>query len=138
VSRIVFVDLTTHGFPLRRQRCSDHPDWPLTRQPEPPYHQSNNNRSAIMSHTGTMRGTPKPNRNQAAAGAQFNHSPSSIPRPALDSHASHVAQSEAGGSTLSASRAKMSKRDEVSNLSKHLPILGSSVHRQSDVRSKPT
>ncbi|KAF2025541.1 CBS-domain-containing protein [Setomelanomma holmii] len=64
-----------------------------------------------MSHTGTMRGTPKP-KSQAGAGAQFTNSPSGIPRPALDSHASHVSQND-GTSTLSASRAKMSKRDEA-------------------------
>ena len=64
-----------------------------------------------MSHTGTMRGTPK-NRNPATA--QFANSPSGIPRPALESQVSHVSQSDAGTSTLSASRAKMSKRDEVS------------------------
>ncbi|KAJ4363795.1 hypothetical protein N0V95_000989 [Ascochyta clinopodiicola] len=64
-----------------------------------------------MSHTGTMRGTPK-NRNQPAR-AQFVDSPSSIPRPALDTLASHVSQSDVGTSTLSASRAKMSKRDEA-------------------------
>ncbi|CAA9962171.1 hypothetical protein CFE70_005576 [Pyrenophora teres f. teres 0-1] len=64
-----------------------------------------------MSHTGTMRGTPKPtNRNQPQ---QFGHSPSGIPRPALETHATHVAQSEVGGSSLSASRAKMSKRDDA-------------------------
>lgn len=62
-----------------------------------------------MSHTGTLRGTPK-NRNQV----HYTNSPSNIPRPALDSHVSHAAQSEAGTSTLSASRAKQSKRDEVS------------------------
>jgi hypothetical protein len=67
-----------------------------------------------MSHTGTMRGTPK-NRNQPAR-AQFVDSPSSIPRPALETHASHVAGSEVGGSALSASRAKQSKRDEVNVL----------------------
>lgn len=65
-----------------------------------------------MSHTGTMRGTPK-NRNQPAR-AQFVDSPSGIPRPALETHASHVHGSDVGGaSTLSASRAKQSKRDEV-------------------------
>ncbi|KAJ4341643.1 hypothetical protein N0V87_001658 [Didymella glomerata] len=64
-----------------------------------------------MSHTGTMRGTPK-NRNQPAR-AQFIDSPSNIPRPALETHASHVAGSEVGGSSLSASRAKQSKRDEA-------------------------
>ncbi|KAJ4986851.1 ribosomal protein subunit s4 [Stagonosporopsis vannaccii] len=64
-----------------------------------------------MSHTGTMRGTPK-NRNQPAR-AQFVDSPSGIPRPALETHASHVHGSDAGTSTLSASRAKQSKRDEA-------------------------
>lgn len=67
-----------------------------------------------MSHTGTMRGAPK-NRNQPAR-AQFVDSPSGIPRPALETHASHVHGSEAGTSALSASRAKQSKRDEVSTL----------------------
>ncbi|KAF2278421.1 CBS-domain-containing protein [Westerdykella ornata] len=61
-----------------------------------------------MSHTGTLRGTPK-NRNQV----HYTNSPSGIPRPALDSHGSHGPQSEAGTSTLSASRAKQSKRDEA-------------------------
>ncbi|OAL45989.1 CBS-domain-containing protein [Pyrenochaeta sp. DS3sAY3a] len=61
-----------------------------------------------MSHTGTVRGTPK-SRNQA----QFANSPSGIPRPALETHTSVAAQSDAGTSTLSASRAKMSKRDEA-------------------------
>ncbi|KAF1843846.1 CBS-domain-containing protein [Cucurbitaria berberidis CBS 394.84] len=60
-----------------------------------------------MSHTGTMRGTPK---NRTPAPAQFASSPSGIPRPALESH---VTQSDAGTSTLSASRAKMSKRDDA-------------------------
>ncbi|KAJ4365721.1 hypothetical protein N0V83_008341 [Neocucurbitaria cava] len=59
-----------------------------------------------------MRGTPK-SRNPAAATAQFANSPSGIPRPALDSHVSQVSQSDAGTSTLSASRAKMSKRDDA-------------------------
>ncbi|KAF2661619.1 CBS-domain-containing protein [Lophiostoma macrostomum CBS 122681] len=58
-----------------------------------------------MSGTGTLRGTPK-NRGQV----QYANSPSGIPRPALEQHAS---QSDAGTSTLSASRAKMSKRDEA-------------------------
>jgi len=84
-----------------------------------------------------MRGTPKPSRNQAAAGAQFSNSPSSIPRPALETHASH-AQSEAGGSTLSASRAKMSKRDEVGNLQPQLLNIGLSDHRPFGERSRQT
>ncbi|KAF2200543.1 CBS-domain-containing protein [Delitschia confertaspora ATCC 74209] len=58
-----------------------------------------------MSATGTIRGTPK-SRGQAP----FANSPSGIPRPALDQHTS---QSDAGTSTLSASRQKMSKRDEA-------------------------
>lgn len=58
-----------------------------------------------MSATGTFRGTPKP-RGQAP----FTNSPSSIPRPAIDSHTS---QSDAGASTLSASRQKQTKRDEA-------------------------
>ena len=66
-----------------------------------------------MSHTGTMRGTPKPSKHHQPQ--QFGHSPSAIPRPSgLENH-THVAQSEAGGSSLSASRAKMSKRDDVSS-----------------------
>ncbi|OCK82438.1 CBS-domain-containing protein [Lepidopterella palustris CBS 459.81] len=58
-----------------------------------------------MSATGTFRGTPK-SRGQVP----FANSPSGIPRPALDSHTS---QSDAGTSTLSASRAKQTKRDEA-------------------------
>ncbi|KAF1362592.1 CBS-domain-containing protein [Lizonia empirigonia] len=64
-----------------------------------------------MSHTGTMRGTPK-NRNQPARAQFVTDGPSGIPRPALDAHASHLSHSDAT-STLSASRAKMSKRDEA-------------------------
>ncbi|KAF2758185.1 CBS-domain-containing protein [Pseudovirgaria hyperparasitica] len=54
---------------------------------------------------GTFRGTPKNSR----APAPFPNSPSGIPRP---SHDQHPSQSDAG-STLSASRAKQSKRDEA-------------------------
>ncbi|KAI9804139.1 MAG: hypothetical protein M1825_001541 [Sarcosagium campestre] len=64
-----------------------------------------------MSHTGTFRGTP--NRGPARAQVPFSNSPSNIPRPASEAHASGSAQSEAGGSTLSASRQKQSKRDEA-------------------------
>ncbi|KAF1946640.1 CBS-domain-containing protein [Clathrospora elynae] len=65
-----------------------------------------------MSHIGTARGTPKPARNQPPP--QINSpQPSGIPRPALETHASQVAQSDAGASSLSASRAKMSKRDDA-------------------------
>ncbi|KAF2851131.1 CBS-domain-containing protein [Plenodomus tracheiphilus IPT5] len=63
-----------------------------------------------MSHTGTMRGTPK---NRKPEPPHITHSsPSGIPRPALETHASQVAQSDVGTS-LSASRAKMSKRDDA-------------------------
>lgn len=57
-----------------------------------------------------MRGTPS--RGQGRGNLPtFNNSPASnIPRPALDTHAS---SSEAGTSTMSASRQKQSKRDEV-------------------------
>jgi hypothetical protein len=58
-----------------------------------------------------MRGTPK-NRPKSHQQIQFAESPtpSSIPRPALEHH---ISQSDAGTSTLSASRAKQTKRDEV-------------------------
>jgi len=58
-----------------------------------------------------MRGTP--NRNQARGTVPaFTNSPASnIPRPALEHTA--TTQSEAGGSTMSASRQKQTKRDEV-------------------------
>jgi len=62
-----------------------------------------------MSHTGTIRGAPK---NRKPEPPHITHSPSGIPRPALDTHASQVAQSDASTS-LSASRAKMSKRDDA-------------------------
>jgi len=72
-----------------------------------------------MSHTGTMRGTPK-NRPKTLHQDTLNSatlnsansatSPSSIPRPALEHH---ISQSDAATSTLSASRAKQTKRDEV-------------------------
>ena len=64
-----------------------------------------------MSGVGTLRGTPK--------GTKSYNSSSNIPRPSiLDSQGPSTptggAHSEAGGgSTLSASRAKQSKRDEV-------------------------
>jgi hypothetical protein len=85
-----------------------------------------------MSSTGTFRGTPK-NRGQA----QYTNSPSAIPRPALE----HVAsQSDAGTSTLSASRAKMSKRDEVNILEGSGFAAGVILtpNRQSGERSRPT
>lgn len=56
-----------------------------------------------------MRGTPKNRPTGQQHQAQFNHSPSGIPRPALEHH---VSQNDAA-STLSASRAKQTKRDEV-------------------------
>jgi hypothetical protein len=69
--------------------------------------------------TGTMRGTP--NRGQPRGGVpSFANSPASnIPRPAFESHptSASTVQSEAAGSSMSASRQKQSKRDEVSGLS---------------------
>ena len=65
-----------------------------------------------MSNTGTFRGTP--NRGQSRAQVPFTNSPSGIPLPSRDSHTPSTGHSEAGGSTMSASRQKQSKRDEVS------------------------
>ncbi|KAJ9148565.1 CBS-domain-containing protein [Pleurostoma richardsiae] len=64
----------------------------------------------------TMRGTP--NRAQGRGGIpSFANSPSTsnIPRPVLEntSHNSNTAISEAGGSSVSASRQKQTKRDEA-------------------------
>ncbi|TVY84930.1 Meiotically up-regulated protein [Lachnellula suecica] len=67
-----------------------------------------------MASTGTLR---TPNRGGQARGTMptFNNSPaaSNIPRPALETHTSTTAPSEAGGSTMSASRQKQTKRDEA-------------------------
>ncbi|KAL2355636.1 hypothetical protein BJ546DRAFT_971215 [Cryomyces antarcticus] len=62
-----------------------------------------------MASAGTVRGTPK---GRAAQMPSFIDSPSAIPRPTLDSR-STTAASDVGASTLSASRAKQSKRDEA-------------------------
>ena len=61
---------------------------------------------------GTYRGTPNRGQGRGQVPA-FENSPSNIPRPKLESHASSAIQSENGTSTLSASRQKQSKRDEV-------------------------
>ncbi|KAI9654318.1 MAG: hypothetical protein M1829_000939 [Trizodia sp. TS-e1964] len=65
-----------------------------------------------MSATGTFRGTPNrgPGRGQVPA---FNNSPSAIPRPSHQDPNPSSLQVEGGGSTLSASRQKQSKRDEA-------------------------
>ena len=60
------------------------------------------NSAAEMSASGTYRNTPK-GRPQGS----FTDSPSGIPKPKLESHPSETT------SSLSASRAKQSKRDEV-------------------------
>ncbi|KAI7574739.1 hypothetical protein KC343_g22962, partial [Hortaea werneckii] len=86
-----------------------------------------------MSSTGTMRGTPK--RPQSNLSSQFNDSPSNIPRPKLES-----AISESGGhSTLSASRAKQSKRDEAirSKIEKDLNKKRSGANRHRQTRKAP-
>ena len=62
---------------------------------------------------GTFRGTPNRGQGRGQVPA-FENSPSNIPRPKLESQISSAAQSDNGMSTLSASRQKQSKRDEVS------------------------
>jgi len=58
--------------------------------------------------SGTFRGTPN-RRGQVP----FADSPSSIPRPKLESTSSQAPSDMSGTSTMSASRQKQSKRDEV-------------------------
>lgn len=60
-----------------------------------------------MSATGAYRGTPK---GRPPPQTAYTDSPSAIPRPKLESAAS---SSDAGVSTMSASRQKQSKRDEA-------------------------
>ena len=63
---------------------------------------------------GTFRGTP--NRTGGGRGGipSFDNSPSNIPRPKLGEHTPSNLGSDLGGtSTMSASRQKQSKRDEV-------------------------
>ncbi|KAK3935123.1 putative mitochondrial ribosomal protein subunit S4 protein [Diplogelasinospora grovesii] len=64
-----------------------------------------------MSTGNTMRGTP--NRGQGRGAIPFQNSPSNsnIPRPVLETHP--PGGSEVGGSSLSVSRAKQSKKDEA-------------------------
>lgn len=62
---------------------------------------------------GTFRGTPHRGQGRGQVPAFDNNSPSNIPRPKLESHTSSALQSENGTSTLSASRQKQAKRDEV-------------------------
>lgn len=72
--------------------------------------------------SNTMRGTPSRGPGDGRGRIPtFNHSPapgSGIPRPVLEpQRESYAANSEVGGSsTVSASRQKQSKRDEVSAL----------------------
>jgi hypothetical protein len=63
---------------------------------------------SMSSAAGTIRGTP--NRGQGRGQVPFTNSPSAVPRPNNEPAGGH---SEAGGSTVSASRQKQSKRDEV-------------------------
>lgn len=67
--------------------------------------------SPIMASRGTMRGTPNREQSRGNMPAFTNSPVSNIPRPALETHATN--SSEAGGSTMSASRQKQTKRDEV-------------------------
>ena len=52
----------------------------------------------------------------------FENSPSNIPRPKLEPHASSTMQSDTGNSTLSVSRQKQTKRDEVGRSSLSIPV----------------
>ena len=66
---------------------------------------------------GTLRGTPSRNQGRGSVPFPNNNSPapagasSAIPRPVLETPP--AAASEVGGSSLSASRQKQTKRDEV-------------------------
>lgn len=73
------------------------------------------NKFVMSAAGGTLRNTVNtPNRGQGRGQVPtFENSPSNIPRPKLESHPASTMQSEAGTSTLSASRQKQSKRDEV-------------------------
>ncbi|EKD17664.1 uncharacterized protein L3040_003545 [Drepanopeziza brunnea f. sp. 'multigermtubi'] len=66
----------------------------------------------MASTTGTMRGTPSRggNRGTVPAFPNTNSPASSIPRPTLENH---TTQSEAGGSSMSVSRQKQTKKDEA-------------------------
>ena len=61
---------------------------------------------------GTLRSTPGRGQGRGQVPA-FENSPSNIPRPKLESHPGSIIQSETATSTLSASRQKQTKRDEV-------------------------
>ncbi|KAL2072043.1 hypothetical protein VTL71DRAFT_11386 [Oculimacula yallundae] len=63
-----------------------------------------------MASTGTMRGTPSRGGNRGTVPAFPNSPASNIPRPALETHNT---QSEAGGSSMSVSRQKQTKKDEA-------------------------
>lgn len=79
----------------------------------------------MASSAGTMRGTPK-GQGRGTMPAFANSPASNIPRPAFETHASSVqAQSEVGGgSTMSASRQKQTKKDDVNMML----LLVSSIH----------
>jgi hypothetical protein len=80
-------------------------------------HCRNSRSTTIMSsvNPGTLRGAP--NRGQARGAIPFAGSPgaSAIPRPVLESTPTGTT-SEAGASSLSTSRQKQTKRDEVCSL----------------------
>ncbi|KAM3086387.1 hypothetical protein ACMFMG_000525 [Clarireedia jacksonii] len=70
----------------------------------------------MASTVGTMRATPNRGQGRGQLPTLNNSPASNIPRPALESHASAPTpntHSEVGGSSMSASRAKQSKRDEA-------------------------
>lgn len=86
-----------------------------------------------MSHlSGTLRGTPK-----RPGPVHAESSPSNIPRPKLENTLGHTHQSEMSGiSTMSASRQKQSKRDEVCKVAIHPPDNANSLPRLSAERWK--
>ncbi len=95
-------------------------------------HRSLSSLPTMSAAGGTYRGTS--NRGQGRGQVPiFDNTPggpSNIPRPKFESHASSAMQSESGTSTLSASRQKQSKRDEVS----YTVSLGTSIRLTTNCR----
>jgi hypothetical protein len=84
-----------------------------------------------------MRGTPNRGLSRGGVPAFTNSPASNIPRPALEAHNSSAIASDAGGSTMSASRAKQSKRDEVARVPP-LSIIAANYSRPFDGKWRPT
>lgn len=84
---------------------------------------------------GTFRGTPGRGQGRGQVPA-FENSPSNIPRPKLESQQSSAMQSESGTSTLSASRQKQTKRDEVGSWQIHLAQIIAGLKQDQAIRKK--